>query len=150
MLVADPGFRFGEHLSHMVIHDSTLHFQLFEVSDHFFAVFKHPVDGVDVADVLIHQPMNGLVRLIHVFVGLGMPEMLFRIAVVPFAQIAFGRIRELAAFEAAEMGARVILVHFGGLKKTSATDVVASAHVYSLDDLLCGKDYSLFVAAYNT
>lgn len=48
-----------------------------------------------------------------------------------------------AAFEAAEMGARVILVHFGGLKKTSATDVVASAHVYSLDDLLAAVEAQL-------
>lgn len=40
-----------------------------------------------------------------------------------------------AAFEAAEMGALVVLVHFGGVKKSVVTDAVASAHVYSLDDL---------------
>lgn len=41
-----------------------------------------------------------------------------------------------AAFEAAEMGARVALVHFGGVKKTAVSDALASAHVYSLDDML--------------
>jgi hypothetical protein len=40
------------------------------------------------------------------------------------------------AFEAAEMGARVVLVHFGGVKKTAVSDAAASAHVYCLDDLL--------------
>lgn len=39
------------------------------------------------------------------------------------------------AFDAAEMGARVVLLHYGGVKKTAVSDAVTSAHVYSLDDL---------------
>jgi hypothetical protein len=39
------------------------------------------------------------------------------------------------AFEAADMGCRVVVVHFGGRKKTAVIDAVTSAHVYSLVDL---------------
>ena len=40
-----------------------------------------------------------------------------------------------AAFEAAEMGSLVLLVHLGGVKRSAACDSVASAHAYSLENL---------------